>query len=175
MKRMILALTLGLLIGSATTALAATSDTVQAVFAEFRILVNGEEKQLETTPLVVKGASYLPVREVAGLLGAEVDYDDATRTIKLDQKDGAATVATTTEEWVWISDLAKTYKDMEISTNNYVLTLKSNGKTADIKFIRDQEGNIISGKSDDGKIELKVIDSKSYLSLNQLKAYGLID
>ncbi|MEK8130597.1 copper amine oxidase N-terminal domain-containing protein [Paenibacillus filicis] len=81
MKKVIFALSLGLLIGSATSALAATNETVQATVTKFVIKVNGTEKTLQTSPIVVDGSSYLPVREVAGLLGAEVDYEDATRTI----------------------------------------------------------------------------------------------
>ncbi|NQX69773.1 copper amine oxidase N-terminal domain-containing protein [Paenibacillus alba] len=83
MKKVIFAFSLGLLIGSATTALAATNETVQATVTKFVIKVNGTEKALQTSPIVVDGRSYLPVREVAGLLGAEVNYDDATRTISL--------------------------------------------------------------------------------------------
>ncbi|OPH50006.1 hypothetical protein BC351_36545 [Paenibacillus ferrarius] len=83
MKKVIFALSLGLLIGSATSALAATNETVRATVTKFVIKVNGTEKALQTSPIVVDGTSYLPVREVAGLLGAEVKYDDATRTISL--------------------------------------------------------------------------------------------
>ncbi|SDC70315.1 Copper amine oxidase N-terminal domain-containing protein [Paenibacillus sp. UNCCL117] len=105
MKKLIIALSLGMLIGSATTAIAATSETVQATIAKFVIKVNGQEKQLATSPIVVDGNSYLPVREVAGLLGAEVGYDDATRTIslqtpvpvdKLEEKTGAGANMTET-------------------------------------------------------------------------------
>ncbi|GAA3400646.1 copper amine oxidase N-terminal domain-containing protein [Paenibacillus hodogayensis] len=83
MKKVIIALSLGLMLGSASTALAAMNETVQATVTKFVIKVNGTEKTLQTSPIVVDGSSYLPVREVAGLLGAEVDYDDATRTILL--------------------------------------------------------------------------------------------
>ncbi|MDO3681977.1 stalk domain-containing protein [Paenibacillus ehimensis] len=83
MKKLVIGLTLGMLLGSAATALAATNETVQATFAKFVFKVNGQERQLQTTPLVVDGTSYLPVREVAGLLGYELKYDEATREISL--------------------------------------------------------------------------------------------
>ncbi|MFE5321514.1 stalk domain-containing protein [Paenibacillus sp. NPDC056579] len=92
LKKVIIALSFCLLIGSATTTLAATNETVQATITKFVIKVNGTEKELKTSPIVVDGTSYLPVREVAGLLGVEVGYDDATRTISLQTPvlDGAA-------------------------------------------------------------------------------------
>ncbi|MDO3681399.1 stalk domain-containing protein [Paenibacillus ehimensis] len=84
MKKLIISLSVGMLLGSAATALAASNETVQATFAKFVFKVNGQEKELKTTPLVVDGTSYLPVREVAGLLGYELKYDEETRTINLD-------------------------------------------------------------------------------------------
>lgn len=122
MKKIVIALALGLLIGSAATAFA--SDKVQAVFAEFKLLVNGIEKQLETNPLVVDGTSYLPVREIAGLLGAEVSYDDATRTIKLFYKNGEKIVTTENldlSEWVHLKDLAKHGVEVIIDENTSII------------------------------------------------------
>jgi len=80
MKKATLALALGLLIGSATTAIAAT-DTVQATIAKFKFVVNGEQQQLKNDPLVRNGVTYLPVRETAELLGAQVDFKDGTITL----------------------------------------------------------------------------------------------
>ncbi|RXZ83087.1 copper amine oxidase N-terminal domain-containing protein [Paenibacillaceae bacterium] len=87
MKKVIIALSLGLLIGSATTAVAATDKTVQATIAKFVIKVNGTEKKLKNSPIVVDGTSYLPLREIAGLLDAEVKYDGKTNTISLKTSD----------------------------------------------------------------------------------------
>ena len=80
MKKATLALALGLLIGSATTAIAAT-DTVQATIAKFKFVVNGEKQQLKNDPLVRNGVTYLPVRETAELLGAQVDFKNGTITL----------------------------------------------------------------------------------------------
>ncbi|WP_025851392.1 copper amine oxidase N-terminal domain-containing protein [Paenibacillus ehimensis] len=85
MKKLIISLSVGMLLGSAATALAATNETVQATFAKFVFKVNGQEKELKTAPLVVDGTSYLPVREISGLLGYELKYDEETRTINLDK------------------------------------------------------------------------------------------
>jgi len=75
-------LALGMMIGSATLAAAAPS-TIEAVLTKFKIVVNGQEAQLKNTPIVVKGTTYLPVREVAGLLNTNLNYDGQAKTIEL--------------------------------------------------------------------------------------------
>jgi len=85
MKKLIVGLTAGMLIGSAATAFAAedVAKEVKALLGSFSFKVNGVEKKLETTPLVYEGTAYLPVREVAKLTGYELEYKEETRTIEL--------------------------------------------------------------------------------------------
>lgn len=82
LKTMIIGIVIGLLIGTAGTALAA-SESVQATFQKFNFKVNGEELQLEADPLVYQGTTYLPVRVVANMLGYDVTYKADSRTIEL--------------------------------------------------------------------------------------------
>jgi hypothetical protein len=70
-----------MLIGSAATAFAA-SDTVTATIAKLRFVVNGEERDVQTEQLVVMGTTYLPVREVANMLGYDVTYRADSKTIE---------------------------------------------------------------------------------------------
>lgn len=86
MKRMIIGIVIGLLIGTAGTALA-TSETVQATFQKFVFKVNGQELHLEADPLVYQGTTYLPVRVVANMLGYDVTYRHDSRTIELNLQD----------------------------------------------------------------------------------------
>jgi Copper amine oxidase N-terminal domain. len=81
MKRLILGLVIGMLIGSAATAFAA-SDTVTATIAKLRFVVNGEERDVQTEQLVVMGTTYLPVREVANMLGYDVVYRSDSKTVE---------------------------------------------------------------------------------------------
>ena len=81
MKRTIFALVIGMLIGSAATAFAA-SDTVTATITKLRYIVNGEERDVQTEQLVVMGTTYLPVREVANMLGYDVTYRADSKTIE---------------------------------------------------------------------------------------------
>jgi len=83
MKRLILGLVVGMLIGSTATAFADDAiEKVTATVAKFRFVVNGEERQLQTDPLVVYGTTYLPVREVANMLGYDVIYRADSRTVE---------------------------------------------------------------------------------------------
>jgi hypothetical protein len=84
MKKLILALMIGMMIGSITTAVAATEGEVTAIFANFILKINGQEKEMDSTPLVYNGTSYLPVRAMANLVGYDVTYETESRTIGLD-------------------------------------------------------------------------------------------
>jgi hypothetical protein len=90
MKKLILALMIGMMIGSITTAVAATEGEVTAVFANFILKINGQEKEMESTPLVYDGTSYLPVRAMANLVGYDVTYETESRTIGLDSRPAPA-------------------------------------------------------------------------------------
>lgn len=117
MKKNVLALAACLLLGATATA-AASGDAVQAVSAPFVFKVNGEVKELKSSPILVDGTAYLPVRETAGLLEYSLDYDEATRTISLDReqkKSGISTVEVLNEapdlaDWINVADLIRFYE-----------------------------------------------------------------
>ncbi|MBE1446778.1 copper amine oxidase N-terminal domain-containing protein [Paenibacillus sp. OAS669] len=123
MKKIILPLSIGVMIGLTATTVSAASESVQAAIAQFVFKVNGEEKELKNSPLVVDGTSYLPVREVAALLGYELDYDEATRTIQLDPKKAnhsmyqELTAAPDLTEWIKVPDLLRFYEGNDIKAS----------------------------------------------------------
>ena len=82
MKKFIAGLVIGLLLATAGISFAA-GEIIQATFAKFNFVVNGEAKTLETDPLVYQGTTYLPVRVVSNLLGYDVTYKADSRTIEL--------------------------------------------------------------------------------------------
>ena len=99
MKKLILGLVIGMMIGSATVALAADDllgTEIKAVFAGFNLKINGTEKVLETTPLVYNGTSYLPVRDMANLVGYDVTYKADSRTIELNTTSTKGNVSSST-------------------------------------------------------------------------------
>jgi hypothetical protein len=79
----IVGLVSGVMLATAASAFAA-SETVQATFERFVLVVNGGEPQ-EIEPLTYKGTTYLPVRETANRLGYDVTYKADGKTIILNQ------------------------------------------------------------------------------------------
>ena len=81
--------TIGMLFGLILTftSVSFANSEVVAKFTNFNFMINGETVTLETIPLVVEGRSYLPLRELSVALGYDVDYDNETRTILLDNQE----------------------------------------------------------------------------------------
>ncbi|OEF96706.1 hypothetical protein BHF68_06425 [Desulfuribacillus alkaliarsenatis] len=83
----------GFLLGAilmASVNVSASSEII-AQLSSFNFTVNGEQRQVENQPIVYNDRSYLPVREVANLLGYDVDYDPETRSIILTTPQGTPT------------------------------------------------------------------------------------
>ena len=82
-KHFVVGLIIGAFIVSPLTVSAKTLQKVEAYFAKFNFIINGEVKTLEVDPLVYQGSTYLPVRVVANMLGYDVVYRADSRTIEL--------------------------------------------------------------------------------------------
>ncbi|CAN7453585.1 stalk domain-containing protein [Paenibacillus sp. LjRoot153] len=48
---------------------------------DYKVVVNGQAVQLANPPLIYNNSSYLPVKELAGYLGAVVNWQENTKTI----------------------------------------------------------------------------------------------
>lgn len=48
-----------------------------------KVEIDGKKVELANTPVNYDGSTYLPVRELAGVVGLSVDWDEASRTAKL--------------------------------------------------------------------------------------------
>lgn len=88
LKKAIIRLVAGMLIGSAEMAAAVTTQTVQAALAKFTFSVDGQKQTLKNDPLVYKGTPYLPVREVVEMTGYGLEYDNTKKSIALKSKGG---------------------------------------------------------------------------------------
>jgi hypothetical protein len=64
-----------------TIAIALLVSTVSFASSDVKLFVNG--KKANTEVMVVNGTSYVPLREVANLLGADVNWDGPTSTITI--------------------------------------------------------------------------------------------
>jgi len=89
-KWYILGLITGLIIASATIVFA--NSQIQALLnTEVKLMLNGNWKEFkdETTneiqyPITYKGRTYLPLRNLANIFGANIDYESETKTIILE-------------------------------------------------------------------------------------------
>ncbi|AIQ26969.1 hypothetical protein P40081_01150 [Paenibacillus sp. FSL P4-0081] len=186
MKKLIVGLVAGMLIGTAGMAAAATTQTVQATLAKFTISIDGQKQKLKSDPLVYKGTTYLPVREISEILGYDLAYDNTKKTIDLSKGENkvtetndsfASTIAepnpTSSEinmdEWISARNLVDDYGvDVEISS----------GKIRDLKFEINGlsisfsvPGSNIEGtyKSIDGQHEVMIKNGALYLSKSAAK------
>ncbi|WNR46516.1 stalk domain-containing protein [Paenibacillus roseipurpureus] len=75
----------GALMGTCFGAGVYAQDVLQRVDAylrsDYKVVVNGQAIQLTNPPLIYNNSSYLPVKELAGYLGATVNWTESTKTI----------------------------------------------------------------------------------------------
>ncbi|MNO28117.1 hypothetical protein D3C76_180030 [compost metagenome] len=121
-------LVIGMALGTATIA-AAAPGTVEAVITKFKIVVNGQEAQLQNSPLVVNGTTYLPVREVASILNADLKYNGTSKSIELSTKGDVSMnpSAGVTTEWITLRDLAEkhNFSVSQTSTSNGLFEVRT--------------------------------------------------
>lgn len=80
-----------------TLTLAASTQTIEAVFGKISLIVNGTAVNQET--LLYNGTTYLPIRAVGDAIGATVDYDAKTYTATLTTPTNTTTVITASNNW----------------------------------------------------------------------------
>jgi hypothetical protein len=90
-KGFVVGVVVGATLMSATSVLA-KNETVNAIFYDMKLIVNGEKVQLSEKPIVRDGVSYLPVRNVGNMLGYDVKWDAQSATATLTER----TIATPT-------------------------------------------------------------------------------
>ncbi|OME59498.1 stalk domain-containing protein [Paenibacillus odorifer] len=179
MKKAIIGLVAGMLIGSAGMAAAATTPTVQAALAKFTFSVDGQKQTLKNDPLVYKGTTYLPVREVAEITGYGLEYDNTKKSIDLKSKGGNTVSESKVEnsidlgEWISAKKLVEDYA-VDVSA--------ASGKIRDITFelgdkkiIFSMPGQLVNDQytSVDGLHTAVVKDGTIYLSKESASYLGI--
>ncbi|WP_157685635.1 stalk domain-containing protein [Paenibacillus donghaensis] len=177
MKKAIIGLVAGMLIGSAGMAAAATTQTVQAVFAKFTLSVDGQKQTLKNDPLVYRGTTYLPVREVAEMTGYGLEYDNTKKSIDLKTKGDEVSVGITDEinlnEFISTKVLVADY-DVDVSAES--------GKIRDVTYKKNDNiivysmpGTLVDGiyNSVDGLHKAAVKDGAIYLSKEAVSFLGI--
>lgn len=170
LKKAIIGLVAGMLIGSAGMAAAATTQTVQVALAKFTFSVDGQKQTLKNDPLVYKGTTYLPVREVAEMTGYGLEYDNTKKSIDLKSK-GGSTVKDT-ENWITLAELKN--HNITITGNlTDTMVLKTDLKSLEIRLPVEKKG-LYKATTGSGEVELNFGDNGTQINLDSLISAGLI-
>lgn len=180
MKKTIIGLVVGMLIGSAGMAAAATTQSVQAALAKFTISIDGQKQTLKNDPLIYKGTTYLPVREVAEMTGYALDYDNTKKSIDLKSK-GGTSVTTQTDinlnDWVMARKINNEYGVIiEIGTLETKVTYGDKSITFPLTTtsgVGTSSASPIIYQSADKSCSIMVLDSSIYFGKNTLTALGI--
>lgn len=147
MKKYIIGFIVGILIDASGVAYA-DDGYIQAVFAKFNFIVNGEKVDPGIDPLVYQGTSYLPVRAFANMLGYDVTYRADSRTIELSKAvpqletkyDGVSTESLLKR--LEIIDSAITFLMDSIKSNQQAISSMKSYEDVDEALIRFKEQSI---------------------------------
>jgi hypothetical protein len=189
LKKLILGLVVGMLLGSSTVAFAATNETVSAVFADFILKINGKEQKLDSQILVYNGTSYLPVRDVANLVGYDVTYKADSRTIELNQVTRNQPQTQQTQQpstpakapgpdltgWIDLNSIADKY-NVNISVGTETTFTKGETtisfKTPSGRENQDEISDVVVGSN---HLKVRMVNAKMYISIDDLKTLGFIN
>lgn len=150
---------------------ATSSQTIQALLSfGTPIKYNGQVQTLKDAngkqvfPILYEGTTYLPVRAVCGMVGVAVDYDTATGTVILGEKDQTpvtsdmfkgdfATIYTSDKGYTTVDGLAYDSGILfkKINTANRVGNITLNGKWSVLHCLLKNTGA--------SKVEVKILDS----------------
>ncbi|PZE21509.1 stalk domain-containing protein [Paenibacillus xerothermodurans] len=177
MRRTILALMIGMLLGSVSTAVAAIQGEVTAVFANFVLKINGQAQPLDNAPLVHEGNSFLPVRELADLFGYDVAYDDAARTIELNDRSRSKSPANSepvdSSKWISLRELTLAGVKTTISPGTSKINVEFGSRSFSFNLPNTMDAEKIT-TSDTGDITMLIKDGTTYLNRSDLERLGLL-
>ncbi|MGF6356176.1 hypothetical protein ABIE27_004091 [Paenibacillus sp. 4624] len=168
--RTVVTLGIGMMIGSATLAAAAPS-TIQAMISNFKVIVNNEQANLKNAPIVSDGVTYLPVREVAGLLDADVKYDAKNRQISLNSK-GDDSVQSSVTEWVPAKEAVSKY-GIGITVSDVTTVALNNIEIIFPLSMYDQKEGLKTVQNDSKTASLKIDQNEIYFGSDTLKLLGV--
>lgn len=179
----------------ATIALTAGASTVYEKFTavarpDYTLVVDGSAAKLNNAPVTINGSSYLPVREVATILDADVSFNSGTikiTTNKESEGDNVTTPTTDTttnnptetnsDEWVNINQLS------ELTGKKFLLTSKSEGvqvlftedESIVIEFNLSRDEEAVGTTKDGDEIRFFRSKGSAFINLEDLKSAGIID
>jgi|GEM_PF-2469704 len=139
--------------------LLATAGSAVAATQRIRIIVNGIEHHGDVYPVIINSRTMVPLRLIAESLGAQVGWDQATKTVTVNTTDPSAP-----KQWTKVTELSgSTDKRGELFTltgGQARLTYSVNGDTMPVCSIYVMKAGT-SLESDGGFPEVSVMENKS--------------
>lgn len=161
-KYLTIGLIAGILLATAGSSLAANiiERVTASIRTDYTVELDGKPIDLEKSPLVYDGSSYLPVREIAGILGHSVDFEK--NTIILTKE-----VEQLSDEWISLGDLANVH-NVFVSVGD-IITI------GDLSFPHPKENfEELTITTDNGSFQLKQLNSRLYVLKSEMKSLDLI-
>ena len=91
-KQFIFGILVGALLFGGISAIADTQ--IQAFLSDIKVTLNGTPLQLDNPPIMYQDRTYLPVRKIAEAVGKQVDWNEASNTVVIEDKGVAVSSAT---------------------------------------------------------------------------------
>jgi hypothetical protein len=165
-KRIAIILVITLLVSSFGFVYADTAEVLKATLAKIKVNLDG--KKILDQILVVDGISYLPVKKIATLLGADVQYNQFTNEINLiNNKPQTVEPCLTNAEISYIADVKYVY-DNGIVYTGQIRNGTYHGGDNKITF---PDGTVYEGAFANGVIE----GQGKYTALNGDKFEGIFE
>lgn len=164
---------IGLLVGIALTISGSVfaEDGLEKITAYLRkdlpIKLDGQQLKLQNPPIVYDGSTYVPLRELSGIVGVGVEWNDKTQTVELSSKSTSNMTISTegneqqsmTQSTIYLNGrsiieiLGKKYPDNEkkISLSPEGL-LKIDSQEFQLQFSKEHAGFLITPLLDAGII-----------------------
>lgn len=190
-KYMVVGIVIGVL---ATAALTAGASTVYEKFTavarpDYTLVVDGEKVALNTPPKTIEGATHLPLREMATILGKDVNFKSGTITLTtIEESEGdkvttpAAEPKKSTEqelndnEWISIRELAQSIDNkLLLTSEDGKQILFTEDKSIRIEFVADSSDEFIGYTGDGKELRFKTSKGSTYINIADLKSVGVID
>ena len=127
------------------------NDTVKLVIDSETAYKNGEEKELDTAPMIVNGRTMLPIRFIAESFGFDVDWNDETKTVTVtagtlaavaasdidsSESEAAPVVYMTTD--ISPEGLQRVYEALEFKPEGRVAVKMSTGEPPNSNYLRPE-------------------------------------
>lgn len=163
-KYLMIGLLAGMLLATAGTSLAAEliEKVTASVRTDFKLEMDGKHIELENAPLAYNGASYLPVRELADILGKDVDFKDNVITLDTPKGDEQQM----DEDFISLYDLANTYGVSVTNAGNEMAI-------GEYSFETPKESTTIE-VNDSVKFDITLINYRFYVKESQMRDIGVI-